>query len=583
MLHEAVHQTMTNEAIARVLEEIADLQLFKEEPFKARAYREAARQVRELASPLAILRESRTLEDIPGIGKSIAAKITELIDTGHLKYLDELRSEIPAGLLDLIRLSGIGPKTAIRLHDELGINSIDELERKVKDGALGGLRGFGVKSGERILEAIRDFRSFRGRIPLPEALHTGHQVIESLERTHLVKRVDLAGSIRRVSDMVGDIDILAVTTNPAAVIDAFTRQGGVKHVIAKGESMASVLLDQNVQVDLRLVEESEYGAALIYFTGSKAFNIKLRTMAHDRGWMLNDHGLFDRQKGSRIAGADEKGIFTALGMDWIPPELREERGEIELAMARKLPTLVDASNVKGLFHVHTTWSEGHQDIEAMVKEARRLGLSYIAICDHGGNLPIARSMDPAKLRAQTDEIRRISDRTEKENGFVVFSGVEANIDKDGVVDIDKSLLKDLDIVIASIHSSFKLTPTQMTERLLSAIATDGVNVIGHPTGRVLNERPSYSFDLELVAEQAAKAGVALELNSYPTRLDLSSENCKIVQEAGAWIALGSDAHDVDQLQPSLTLGVAMARRGWLEWNNIVNCLDAPGVRAWAIK
>ncbi|HRR88720.1 MAG TPA: DNA polymerase/3'-5' exonuclease PolX [Methanoculleus sp.] len=558
-----------------MLREVADLLEIKGVRFKPQAYRRAALAVETMPEDIADVAAAGKLEEIPGVGKAIAKKIQEIVETGKLGYLESLRQELPEGVLHLVGISGIGPKKAIALSQALGVRTVDDLEAAAKAGRIRGLPGFGEKTERNILESIQMARRARERRLLGQILPLARDIERRLAAHPSVRRVSLAGSIRRRKETVGDVDILAASTGPAEVMEVFASLPGVERVLARGLTKTSVVLSAGIQVDLRVVEDTQFGAALQYFTGSKEHNIALRRLAIARNWRLNEYGLVDLSTGRQIAGEDEEGVYQALGLPWIEPELRENRGEIEAARAGRLPDLVGYDEIRGDLHVHTTWSEGAHSIEEMAEAARALGYEYIAICDHAEALRIARGLSPERIAEQVREIERIN--RESGSGFTVLAGIECNIGPDGGLDLPDSVLADLDVVVASVHSGLKQPEEEMTKRLITAMHNDNVDIIGHPTGRILLEREPSRIDLAAVFEAAANLGVMLEINAYPSRLDLSDVNARAAREAGVRLSLGSDAHSRENLR-FMEFGVATARRGWLSADDIANTRPLPELK-----
>lgn len=558
-----------NAEVAQVLYEIGELLTIKGDRFRSRAFLMAAQRVGSLTEDLRRLRDRGELTEIPGVGKSIAAIIEEVLDTGECKQLEELRESLPHGVRDLMELEGIGPKTALRLHNELGITSIDDLEEAVKAGRLRGLKGFGAKTEENILQSIEAYRGRQERFLLGGILPVVDQIVAYLRGSDAVLQVEAAGSARRRKETIGDLDILVSSTRPEEVADRFVSMPRVSRVISKGTTRSTIVVGARLQVDLRVVPPASYGAALQYFTGSKEHNIKLRTIAVKKGYKLNEYGLFERDSGRRVAGETEEGIYRALGLAWMEPELREDRGEIEAAMEGRLPRLVASGEIRGDLHVHTEWSDGSASIEEMAEKARRLGLEYIAVCDHSKSLGIARGLDEARLRKQMAEIDRLNEGLDD---FTVLKGIECDIKGDGSLDLPDSVLRDLDWVVASVHSGFRADEEQMTRRIVSAIHNDYVSAIGHPTGRIIQRRRPYALNLEEVFEAAAAQGVMMEINAFPDRLDLNDVNSRAAMEQGVRLSIGTDAHAPNQVE-FLPLGVYVARRGWLEAEDVVNTLS----------
>lgn len=557
-----------NAEVAQVLYEIGELLTIKGDRFRSRAFLMAAQRVSSLPEDIRRIRDRGGLRDIPGVGDSISAIIEEVLDTGESRQLEELRESLPHGVSDLMELEGIGPKTALRFHDELGIASIDDLEKAVTDGRLRGLKGFGVKTEENILKGIEAYRGRQERFLLGGILPVIDQIISYMAESGSVLKVEAAGSARRRKETVGDLDILVSTVDAEEVVDRFISMPRVSRVLSQGTTRSTVIVGPRLQVDLRVVPLNSYGAALQYFTGSKEHNIKLRTIAVKQGYKLNEYGLFERETDKKVAGENEEGIYQALGMRWIEPELREDRGEIEAAVEDRLPNLLTLDKVKGDLHVHTSWSDGSGTIAEMAEKAKRMRLDYIAVCDHSKSLGIARGLDEKRLQEQMVEIDELNHES---NGFTILKGIECDIKSDGSLDLSDSVLRDLDYVVASVHSGFKADEEHMTERVISAIHNEHVSAIGHPTGRLIQKRPSYALSLDEVFEAAAEQGVMMEINAFPDRLDLNDVNSRAAMEQGVRMCIGTDAHAVNQME-FLHLGVSVARRGWLEDEHVINTL-----------
>ncbi len=567
---------ITNREIADILYEVADDLEIKGEglPYKPRAYRRAAQSIETLPEDITKLYEENRLTEIPGVGVSIAEKIREIIETGHLKYLEELEKKLPQGLRDLMKIEGLGPKRALKLYEALKIKSIGDLEAAARSGKIRELEEFGEKTEKNILDAIELYRRAHERFLLGFALPIALDAEKRLKGFKQIEKISLAGSIRRRKETVHDIDILAASGKPRDVVDFFTKMPGVKRVLAKGDTKSTVLLANSLRMDIRVVQKESFGSALQYLTGSKEHNIKLRDLALGRNMKLSEYGLFDKNKGKKIAGETEEGVYKALGLQYIEPELRENMGEIEAAQKGKLPKLIQYNEIKGDLHVHSNRSEGANTMEEMAATAKSMGYEYTAMTDHTRSLKIARGMTDNKLKEQIKEIDRINQRLEE---FTILKGVEANIDADGKIDVPNNILKDLDIVLASIHSGFKQSKEKITGRILSAMHNDYVNVIAHPTGRLLTRRAGYEIDLPKVFEEASKLGVFMEINAFPDRLDLSDVNCFNARKHGVKFSIGTDAHSKDHLR-FMEFGVSMARRGWLEKKDVINTLDLKELR-----
>ena len=561
---------MRNSEVAEVLYEIADFLELEDVEWKPRAYRRAAQTIETLPKDIQEVYEDGELKDIPGVGESIAEKIQEYLETGSLEYLEELREKLPEGLRDLMMIEGVGPKTAKTLYEKLQISNLDQLEAAAREKRIRKLKGFGEKTEQEILDGIKRYRSKQERFLLGYILPSAEQVKERLEALDYVSKVIIAGSLRRMRETIGDMDVLVVSEKPKKVMDFFTEMSDVGRVVSKGERKSTVVLTNSLQIDLMLIEEENFGAALQYFTGSKAHGVALRGIAVNKGLKLSEYGLVDRENGEKVAGEDEEGIYRVLVSSYIEPEMRENRGEIEAAVKGELPDLVKMSDIKGDLHTHSNWSEGAYSIEEMAKKAKSLGLKYIAMCDHTKSLPIARGLDEERFKERQKEIEKVNNEI---SGLTVLSGAEVNIDSEGKLDLKDSALSDLDFVIASIHSGFKQSESKMTERILSAIQNQNVDAIGHPTGRLIQDRPPYNVDLDKVFKAASDTGVIMEINAFPTRLDLSDVNILKAREYGVRFCIGTDSHSVDHLN-YIRLGVATARRGWLSKEDVVNTLTA---------
>jgi DNA polymerase (family 10) len=537
-----------------------------ENPFKVRAYEKAALVVESLSEPIEkVYREGR-LTEIPGIGKSIAEKIAELIETGRLSYLEELEASIPAGVVELLKIPEVGPKTAWLVYEKLGIKSIEEMEKAAREGKLRQLPGLGPKTEENILKGIERLRRFGERVPLGIALPFARQVVEWLKERAPIDKIEPAGSIRRRKETIGDIDILVTSTQPLEVMDAFVSLPVVREVIAKGETKTSVITEMGIQMDVRVVEPDCFGAALQYFTGSKEHNIHLRKIAQDMGLKISEYGVFRGDE--KIAGRTEEEVYGALNLPWIPPELREDRGEIEAAAEGKLPKLVEIKDIRGDLHTHTKHSDGNFTIKEMALAAKEMGYEYIGIADHTKGLGVAAGQDEEEILKEKEEIEKLNEELE---GIRVLAGVEVNIRMDGTLDIDEEVLEQLDFVIASVHSAFKQPKEVMTERICKAMEREVVDILGHPTGRLIGKRDAYEVDGEILIDEAVRTGTILEINAFPDRMDLPDILCRAGKGKGAKFAINTDAHSIDQLN-LIEYGVSTARRGWLEKEDIVNCL-----------
>jgi DNA polymerase (family 10) len=559
---------MKNKELAALFSRIADaLEIKGEIGFKVLAYRKAARILEDLNEDIETIAREGKLEEIPGIGSGIAAKIEEYLQTGGMKKYQEALSEIPETLLSLLEIQNVGAKTVHLAYKELGVKNLEDLKRAIEDGRLASLYRLGEKKVENIKKGIENYERAHERISLYEALTLAEEVIAYLRAATGVGRLSPAGSMRRMKETVGDIDILASGKDGASVIRYFTRFPRVSRVLAEGVTKGSVVISTETgerQVDLRIVAESEYGAALQYFTGSKAHNIKLRGMAKNRGLKISEYGVFRGEK--KIAGRDEAEVYAALGLPCIPPELREDRGEIELALEGRLPAVVDYADIKGDLHVHSDWSDGLVPLKELADLARRLKYEYIAVCDHSQSAHYARGLTPDQLRRQIKEIKSLNRRLK---GFRLLTGTEVDILGDGRLDFPDDLLKKLDVVVASIHSGFR---KNVTARILKAMDNPHLDIIGHPSGRLISGREGYDVDLDAVLEGARRLGKALELNSFYDRLDLNEFHLKNAKDRGIKISLGTDTHYAAGLQ-MMRLGVGIARRAWLEKTDILNSLS----------
>jgi len=558
-----------NREVARIFFEIAELLEMKEVQFKPRAYRRAAQTIESLPVAIEEVYGEGKLEELPGVGSSIAKKIEEIIKTGRLEYYEELKREFPTSVLSLASVPGIGPKRAKILYEGLGVENLDDLEKAASEHRISTLEGFGEKLEREILEAVALAKKKKERELLGFVLPIAEDIQRRLQSLKEVKTVELAGSVRRRRETVGDVDILAVSTSPQKVMDLFANMEMVKEVVSKGDTKSSVRLDIGLSADLRVVEEESFGSALQYFTGSKEHSIKIRKIAIKKRLKLNEYGVFTKA-GKKIAGETEDGVYRALGLPFIDPELREDRGEVEAALIGELPNLVTLSDIKGDFHVHSKWSEGTASIEELAEYGKKRGYEYLCITDHTGTLRIAHGLSEKRILEQIEEIERVNNHIEH---FHVFSGAEVNLMADGTLDISDNILKQLDFVIASIHTGFKMKTEAMTKRLIRAIENENVDIIGHPTGRIINEREAYDFDFDEVFDAARKKGTCFEINAFPDRLDLNDVNARTAKERGLKLAIGTDAHRPDHMR-FMEFGVAVARRGWLEKRDLLNTLSS---------
>jgi DNA polymerase (family 10) len=565
---------MKNLEIAQIFRDIAKiLEIKGDNPFRIRAYERAAQNIEGLTEDVENLIKEEELTEIPGIGEDLADKIKEIAKTGRLKQFEELKRSIPEGLLDLLDIPSIGPKTAKLFYEKLRIKNISDLEEAIKKNKLKGIFGIKEKTIENISKGIEILKRGKERMTLPHASLLADEFVNALKKIPQVKMISTAGSLRRQKETVRDIDILVISDKPEKVMDTFVKMPSVKDVIAEGETKSSVRTKDDVQIDCRVVEEKSFGAALLYFTGSKNFNIKMRQIAIKKNLKINEYGVFSAkgygQKQERfVAGRTEEEIFRLLGMSYIEPELREDTGEIELAQKFKLPRLIMLKDVKGDVHAHSKWSDGGNSIEEVAKAAKDLGLSYIALTDHSQSLKVAHGLSPEDLKKKSQEIGRLN---KKMSNFRILYGTEVDIDSDGKIDYKDQILKEFDVVIAAIHSGFKESKAKLTKRIISACKNRYVHIIAHPTGRLWGVRQAYDLDLDKIFKVAKDTNTHLEINAFAQRLDLNDIHCRGAKEMGVKLAIGTDAHQLEQLQ-AIRFGVSVARRGWLSKDDVINTL-----------
>jgi DNA polymerase (family 10) len=563
-----------NADIARVFDEIADLLEIQEaNPFRVRAYRNAARTVENLTLDLAAtVGSGKPLPKLPGIGADLAGKIGEIAATGTCSLLERLRKEMPAGVTELLRVPGLGPKRVKALYQELEVKTLPQLLAAAESGRIRELRGFGEARETQIADAVKRRLSKAQRFKLAAAAQYAQPLAEYLRAARGVDRVEIAGSYRRMRDTVGDLDILVTAKSGEAAMARFTGYAEVAETLAKGETRASVVLRSGIQVDLRVVEPDCFGAALHYFTGSKAHNIAVRRMGQRKGLKISEYGVF---RGSRrIAGETEESVYAAVGLPWIPPELREDRGELEAAALGRLPDLVELAELRGDLHAHTKASDGHDTLRDMALAAKGHGLSYLAITDHSPLERVAHGLDAARLAKQIAEIDRLNGELD---GITLLKGAEVDILDDGGLDLPDSILARLDVVVAAVHSKFDLPRTKQTARILKALDHPLVNVLAHPSGRLIEEREPYEVDMAKVVRRARERGVILEINSQPSRLDLNDVDCRMAKDEGALVCVASDAHSVHDFD-DLRFGIGQARRGWLEAGDVANTRPLKALR-----
>jgi DNA polymerase (family 10) len=559
---------MDNRALARVLRDLAAYLEMDEVAFKPRAYEKAAQAVESEDRPLAELYArdgSKGLRGIPGVGASMAQKLEELLTTGHCAMHDEYRTRLPVDIAGLTAVEGIGPKGVKILFDTLGVRSVEDLAAAARAGKIRGLARFGERSEQNILRALATVESAGGRHLLADVLPVVEELGRRLATVPDVSRVEIAGSIRRRRETVGDADLLAVARRATAVMDAFVALPEVERVLGRGPTRSSVRLRTGFQVDLRVVPAESFGAALVYFTGSKAHNVSLRQLAIGKGLKLNEYGLFRGTR--RIAGRTEEEVYARLGLAFVPPELREDRGEIQAALDRRLPRLIEHGALRGDLQTQTDWTDGADSIEAMARAARDLGMEYIAITDHTVGLPMTRGSDAPKLRRQRQEIRSLERRLD---GIRILAGAEVNIERDGTLDIDDETLAALDVVGIAVHSHFHLSRAEQTARIVRAMRNPHADILFHPTGRRLHKRAPYEVDIDTVIATARETGTALELDAYPERLDLRDEHLRRAVAAGVALVIDSDAHAVGHLHYGEQYGIDQARRGWVTADDVLN-------------
>lgn len=574
---------MENLKVARIFNEIADiLELQEENPFRIRSYRKAAQNIEELSENLENIAEKNELQDIPGIGKGTANKIKEIIKTGKCKYHQELKDTPEANLIEMMHIPGFGPKKAKQVYQELNIVNIEELEKAVKEGKLRKLEGMGKKSEQKILKGIHQFKQSRGRFILSEALPYAETIIEKLnENNKEIIDINYAGSLRRMKETVGDLDILVTAKGKSNIMDNFTSLTEVKDIVAKGNTKSSVILNNGLQVDLRLIKPESYGAAMVYFTGSKQHNIAIREISKKKNLKVSEYGVFStvEKKEKKVAGKTEKKVYNSVGLTFIPPELRENSGEIEAAKKGKLPDLITMDDYKGDLQMHTKYSDGGHTIEEMAKACLDKGYKYMAITDHSKAVRVAGGLKPEELLKEIEEIKKVNKKIKE---ITVLTGVEVDILDEGKLDLPDEVLEKCDVVFAAIHYKFRMEKAEMTQRIINSFKNKNVNVLAHPTGRILKKRGPYKVNMDKIIKAAKKYNVALELNSYPDRLDLDSKYCKACKENGTKISINTDSHNVMQLD-NTKYGINTARRGWLEASDVINTYSLPELKNFLNK
>ena len=558
---------MKNQEIANIFYEIANFLEMEGVQFKPYAYQKAAITLETLEENVEDIYKKggfKALKEIPGVGESIAEKIEEYLKTGKIKYYEQLKKKTPVSMEELVAVEGLGPKKVKVLYQKLGIRNLKDLERAARAHKIAPLFGFGEKTEKNILEGIAFLKRSKGRFLLGEILPKVKEVYEKLKSLKEVERVDPAGSVRRMKETIGDVDFLVISQAPEKVMDFFVSLPGVIKIWGKGSTKSSVRMREGFDMDIRVVPARSYGSALQYFTGSKEHNIAIRKIAIDKGLKLSEYGLF---RGSKmIAGKTEEEIYKALGMQWVPPELRENQGEVEAALKGKLPKLIDYKDIRGDLHCHSKWDGGANSIREMAQAAMEMGYEYLGISDHTKFLRIEHGLNEKQLSQQRKEIDTLN---KKLKGFKILQGAETNILADGSIDIKDEALKKLDYVIAGVHSHFKMEKEKMTERIIRAMKNPNVDIISHPTGRIIQRRDEYEIDFDKILRAAKETGTILEINSFPERLDLNDQNIRRAKEAGVKMVINTDAHHKDQLR-FIEFGIAQARRGWAEKEDIIN-------------
>ncbi len=563
-----------NKDIAVIFGQVADLlEIEGANPFRVRAYREGARIFGKLSQRVAdLIAEGKDLTEISGIGDDLAAKAEEIVDTGGLKQLEQLHKRLPADLSELLRIPGLGPKKVKILYEELDIKNLESLKKAAVSKAIRKLDGFGAKSEANILREIQNRSWGRPRTPWAEAAQTARDLRNYLAAESGVKQIDLAGSFRRKKETVGDLDILVSCKRGTKIMARFVAYEDVQRVLARGKTKSSVLLRSGLQVDLRKLPQVGYGAGLHYFTGAKAHNIAVRKLGRQKGLKINEYGVYEADR--RIAGKSEKSVFAAVELPYIPPELRENRGEMQAARAGRLPELIRLADIRGDLHAHTRETDGRNTLEEMAKAARERGYDYLAVTNHSQQVRVARGMDETRLAESLEAMEALNAQMKD---FRILKSVEVDILKDGSLDLPGEILKALDLTVCAVHSAFDLSREQQTERILRAMDNPHFSILAHPTGRLINRREPYAVDLMRLIEAAAQRGCALELNAHPERLDLDAEHCQAAREQGVKIAISTDAHSSDNLN-YMALGINQARRGWLEAADVLNTRGWPELK-----
>ncbi|MBI2651696.1 DNA polymerase/3'-5' exonuclease PolX [Candidatus Woesearchaeota archaeon] len=562
---------MKNFEVAELLRNIAQLlEIQGELIFKIRAYEKAALTIENLEEDITEIWKQNKLEELPGIGKALAEKISEFLKTGKLDYYEKLKKQVPVKVEELRKIPGLGPKTTLKLYKRLNIKTVNELEKAAKEGKIQEIEGLGATVEHNLLKSIEFAKSSGKRFLLGHALDIAEEIKNKLKSLSCVDKIEIAGSLRRRKETIGDIDILAESKKAEEVMSFFTKMNDVEEILAKGNLKSSVRLKEGLQADLRIVEEKSYGAALLYFTGSKQHNIALRKIAIKRGMKLSEYGIFDKKSDKMLAGKTEEECYKKLGLQYIEPEIREDESSIEAAKKGILPKLIGYKDIKGDLQMHTEWSDGNNTIEEMAAAAKQLGYEYICITDHTGQLKIANALDKEGIVKQRKEIDRINEKLQKKlQNFTILQGIEVNIKNNGALDMKNDVLKQIDIVLASIHSGFRNPKEKITDRIIKAMENEHVDIIAHPFGRLINSRPGLEMDFYKILEKARETKTVLEINAYPERLDLSDVHVRAAINAKVKLSIGTDSHDASQLR-NCKLGIAVARRGWAEKKDIIN-------------
>ncbi len=564
---------ITKADVARALHNVAAmLEITGDNPFRIRAFENGASAIEDLSDDLQTLVDNGELLEVRGIGKSIFADVKSMLETGTFDEYEKLKKKVPASVLEMLRVSGMGPKKVKTVYDKLGIKSIDELEQAGRDGKLAVMPGWGEKTQLNILNAVARYRKYSQRFLYSTAHDQASTILETVRRVPGVKNSLIGGSLRRFKETIGDIDILATAADAEPVMEAFTTMPDVATIVGKGPTKSSVIMKSGIHVDLRVVRDEEFPAALHYFTGGKEHNTEVRARAKKQGYKLNEYGLFKGDTAVDIK--DEAALFATLGMDWIPPELRENAGEIEAAEEHTLPTLIDVADIRGTFHCHTTASDGRSTLREMAEAAKELGLEYLGIADHSQTAVYAGGLTKEKVAKQRDEIAQLNAELKP---FVVFAGIESDILQDGRLDYDHETLAAFDYVVASVHGQFTGTEAQMTERIVTAVSSPFTTMLGHPTGRVLLSRDGYPLNLIAVFEACAKHKTFIEINAHPYRLDLDWRHVRTAKEMGVQFVINPDAHHTSEIG-YYRYGVGVARKGWLTKDDVLNTGTLAAVR-----